>query len=144
MVTDPAKIQKFFDFDGAVGAALPLDLGPLRVAAREPDGLQTLPHFFIVQRSCTVAKAPKLPEMCPGCREMKSACKTLEYKSTFDSHTCLPTASIPKAPLDLTCVLRLSTAVGCHRAPFTASAAADGFGLIETPPSLGHIAPLQA
>ena len=70
MVTDPAKIQKFFDFDGAVGAALPLDLGPLSVAAREPDGLQTLPHLSIVQRSCAVAKTPKLPEMC---REMKSA-----------------------------------------------------------------------
>ena len=62
MFTDPAKIQKLFDFDGAVGAALPLDLRPLCLAAREPDGLQTLPHFSIVQRSCAVAKAPKHPE----------------------------------------------------------------------------------
>ena len=51
------------------------------------------------------------------------------------------TAAIAKCEV---IILRLSTAVGCHRAPFTASAAADGFGLIETPPSLGHIAPLQA
>ena len=64
MVTDPAKIQKFLDFNRAVGAALHLDLGPLSVAAREPDGLQTLPHFGIVQPPCNVTKAPKLPAMC--------------------------------------------------------------------------------